>query len=176
MTSISNAGPSVPRLVAGSGNSAFATHLALLLLRLLLGTVFIYHGAQKAFGAFDGTGLSAFASMLGKAGLPLLPAYAWAVIAAWSEFLGGCLVLIGLLTRLASVPLIVTMLVAIATVTGVNGLDNQRHGYEYNLALIAIAATLVLCGAGLVSVDAVLFRRGLWARGAQPAGDMPRPQ
>ncbi len=162
-------GPSKPGTeprAAGTGNAGLAMHLALLLLRLALGTVFIYHGSQKVFGAFDGMGLEKFATMLGGMGLPVLPAYTWAAIVGWSEFLGGCLVLVGLLTRVASVPLIVTMLVAIGTVTGQHGFNMGKGGYEYNVVLIAVAGALVLCGAGLVSVDAFIFRRGLWARGA----------
>src|ERR1035437_5441298 len=135
-----------PALARGPGNTGFAMHLALLLLRVGLGAVFVFHGSQKVF---DGLASEKFLAMMQGMGLPLLPPAVWAGMAAWSELLGGGLVLVGLLTRLAAVPLIVTMLVAIATVTGKNGFDSMNHGYEYNIVLLAMAGALVLCGGGL---------------------------
>jgi putative oxidoreductase len=49
---------------ARTGNTAFATSLALLMLRLALGWTFIFHGSQKLFGAFGGHGIDAFAAGL----------------------------------------------------------------------------------------------------------------
>ncbi|HVX87022.1 MAG TPA: DoxX family protein [Phycisphaerae bacterium] len=151
--------------VARVGNTAFATSVALLLVRLSLGWAFVFHGAQKLFGAFDGPGIEKFSKYLHMPGF--LPAIAWAYVAALAEFMGGALVLIGLLTRLATIPIMIVMFVAIATVTGASGFSVPQ-GYEYNVALIAMAGALLIAGPGLVSVDALVFRRGLWARGAQP--------
>jgi putative oxidoreductase len=146
------------------GNWGFANSLGLLALRLVLGWIFIYHGSQKLFGAFGGSGMDGFVANINGMHLPLLPGVAWAYMAACGEFFGGVFVFVGLLTRLAAVPIIVTMLVAIKTVTGSKGF----MGYEFNLALIAMSAALILTGAGLVSLDALIFKRGLWARGPQP--------
>lgn len=144
------------------GHWAFANSLALLALRLILGWIFVYHGSQKLFGAFGSTiTMEGFAKNLH---LPLLPPIIWAYMAAGSEFGCGLLVMLGLLTRLAAIPLIITMLVAIATVTGSKGFS----GYEFNLTLIAISVALVLTGAGLISLDALIFKRGLFACGSQP--------
>jgi putative oxidoreductase len=154
------------------GNTAFATSVALLLLRLALGWTFVFHGSQKLFGAFHGPGMEGFAAHLSMPGF--LPPMAWAYLAAGSEFVGGLLIFLGLLTRLATLPVIGVMLVAIATVHGANGFagffdEKGLHvGYEYNIALITMAGALLVAGPGLVSLDALLFRRGLWARGAQP--------
>lgn len=148
------------------GNDRMAVSLGLLLLRLALGWIFIFHGSQKLFGAFDGPGIAGFASHL--QGLPLLPPIVWAYMAALGEFVGGVSVLLGLLTRLGAIPIIITMLVAIGTVHGKNGFSLQYMGYEYNVALIGMAAALVLTGPGLVALDALIFRRGLFARGPQP--------
>jgi uncharacterized membrane protein YphA (DoxX/SURF4 family) len=60
------------------------------------------------------------------------------------------------------------MFVGIWQVHGKNGFDNVNKGYEFNLVLIAMSAMLLLSGGGLVSADAYLFKRGFWARGAQP--------
>ena len=157
---------------SGQGNFSFALSMALLLLRLALGATFIYHGGQKCFGWFDGPGIENFSHFLK---LPVLPSIVWAWMAAGGEFGGGVLVLLGFLSRLACIPLIVTMLVAIATVTGAKGFSMLNGGYEVNLMLIAMAATILLVGPGLVSADAYVFRRGFWARGPQPLGN-PEPR
>jgi putative oxidoreductase len=149
---------------ARQGNWAFANSLGLLVLRLVLGWIFFYHGAQKLFGAFGGMGMNGFTPFIASQHLPLLPAAAWAWMAACGEFFGGVFVFLGLLTRLAAIPIIVTMLVAITTVTGQKGFA----GYEFNLALIAMSVTLILSGAGLISLDALVFKRTLWSRGPQP--------
>jgi putative oxidoreductase len=160
-----------------TGNDRFATSLALFVLRLILGWVFIYAGAGKLFGAFGGIGIDTWKSVMGMDAMkmPLLPPAAWAYISACSEFLCGILVLVGLLTRLAALPLIVTMCVAIGKAVGQNGFGGIPHpdgsvdpGYAYNLTLIAVSFALLLTGPGLVSIDALLFRRGLWSRGPQP--------
>ena len=144
------------------GHWAFANSLALLALRLMLGWVFVYHGSQKLFGAFDShITMEGFAGMLH---LPVLPPIVWAYMAAGSEFGCGLLIMLGLLTRLAAIPLIITMLVAIATVTGGKGFS----GYELNLTLIAIGVALMLTGAGLISLDALIFKRSIFACGPQP--------
>ena len=160
---------------ARQGNWLFANSLALLALRLVLGWTFTFHGSQKLFGAFNGPGMQAWTGIIDSMHLPLLPASAWAYMAAGGEFFGGILVLIGLLTRLATLPIIVTMLVAIVSVTGANGFGGSydpvkglQLGYEFNLALIAMSVALLLSGAGLLSLDALLFKRNLWAHGPQP--------
>ncbi len=157
---------------SGQGNFSFALSMALLLLRLALGATFIYHGGDKCFGWFGGMRVEEFSHHLH---LPLLPEMAWAWIAAGAELGCGVLVLIGFLARLASIPLLVIMLVAIATTTGHKGFNSHGGGYEDNLMLIAMAAMILLVGPGLVSVDAYVFRRGFWARGPQPLGN-PEPR
>ncbi len=169
------------------GNWMFSNSLALLALRLVLGWIFIHAGAQKLFGAFDGMGMQAWIGAMGseKLRMPMLPPAAWAYISACGEFFGGIAVLLGALTRLGALPLIVTMCIAIAKATGANGfagvhstLDEEamKPGYAYNLALIAMSVALVLTGGGLISVDALMFKRGLWARGPQPLDQpVPRP-
>jgi putative oxidoreductase len=145
-----------------------------LLLRLVLGWTFIFHGSQKLFGAFGGHGIEAFADGLAQMGLPgFLPPIAWAYMAACGEFFGGTAVLLGLLARLGTIPIIVSMLVAIAKVHGKNGFSGQG-GYEFNVALIAMCLVVLIAGPGLVSLDALIFKRGLWARGPQPLSEPGR--
>jgi putative oxidoreductase len=166
------------------GNWIFANSLALLVLRLVLGWIFIYAGSQKLFGAFDGMGMETWIKVMDSMHMPELPATAWAYISACGEFFGGIAVLLGLLTRLASLPLIATMCVAIAKAIGQNGFGGKpsmidpgavHPGYAYNLALIAISVALLLTGGGLISLDVLIFKRSLWARGPQPLDRPEKP-
>lgn len=167
--SASDAVPLTPS--ARQGNTGFAVSVALLVVRLALAWVFIFHGGQKLFGWFTPDGqptVNMLAQGLAAHPLPIFPPTVWAYIAACGEFFGGVSLLLGLLGRLGALLIVVTMVVAIATVTGKNGFDLMNHGYEYNVALIAMAGAVLVAGPGLLSADAFLFRRGLWARGSQP--------
>ncbi len=126
--------------------------VALLLLRAMIGVVFIAHGAQKLFGAFGGRGLDAVAN--GMAGYGLKPGMFFAVLAGISEFGGGLLLLVGLLTPLAGLIITGVMVVAIAVSSGQKGfIALGGLGYEYNLVLIAIALALFIAGPGRLSLD-----------------------
>jgi len=128
--------------------------LGLLALRLVLGLVFLGHGAQKAFGAFGGPGLAGASGFM--ASLGLRPARFWAAVAAFGELLGGALVLLGLFTPVGAALIVATMAVAIAKVHGPKGFFIQNGGYEYNLVLLVAALTLAATGAGAYSVDRLL--------------------
>ncbi len=133
----------------------------LLILRIALGVIFIAHGGQKAFGLFGGHGIEGFASHMGNMGMPAFMAY----VAAYTEFFGGIAVIAGLLTRLAGLGISCVMIVAIWKVHGPNGLflngmcePGKGHGYEFAMALLAMALCLVFTGAGKISLDG--FIRG----------------
>ena len=128
--------------------------LALLVIRVFLGITFVLHGGQKLFGWYGGAGIKGTRGMMQNLGVAHPGLLGW--MAALSEAGGGLFVLFGLLTPLAAALIISTMLVAISTVHWKNGFFAGNRGYEFNLSLIALAATLVLMGAGLVSVDYLL--------------------
>ena len=128
--------------------------VGLLVLRLVLGVIFIGHGAQKLFGSFGGPRISGFAKMLEHLGVK--PAKPMAILAGLAEFVGGILVILGFLTPLAALALIGVMIVAVLTVHLKNGFFNTNGGYEFNLALAGMALTLLIVGAGAYSLDAVL--------------------
>src|SRR2546429_4344827 len=73
--------------------------LGVLALRLVLGAVFLGHGAQKAFGAFGGPGFAGATGFVGSLGFR--PARVWAALAVGGELAAGFLFLLGLLTPLA---------------------------------------------------------------------------
>jgi putative oxidoreductase len=130
--------------------------VGLLLIRVMLGVVFVYHGSQKLFGAFGGPGLEGFAGFMTKMGLPM--PYLQAVLAGSAEFFGGLALLLGLATRLAVVPMVVTMLVASFMVHG-KAFSVQNGGMEYPLTLAVVLVGLGLTGPGALALDAVLRRR-----------------
>jgi putative oxidoreductase len=82
-----------------------------------------------------------------------------AVLASCTEFFGGCLILLGLCTRLAAVPLIVVMAVAIATAKWPR-LEGWTDFFGFDeLAYAVMFLWLAIAGAGRVSLDALLGRR-----------------
>jgi len=82
-----------------------------------------------------------------------------ALMAGSAEFFGGLFILLGLLTRPAAAVLALTMIVAIASVHLANGLFMANNGYEFGLALLAAAVSLLLSGSGKVSVDRLLSKK-----------------
>ena len=121
---------------------------------MVLGVIFIGHGAQKLFGSFGGPGLKVTAGFFEQLGIK--PPYLMAVLAGLAEVVGGILVILGFLTPLAALALIGVMIVAVLTVHLKNGFFNTNGGYEFNLALAGMALTLLIVGAGAYSLDSVL--------------------
>ena len=125
--------------------------LGILALRLVLGAVFLGHGAQKAFGAFGGPGFAGATGFVGSLGFR--PARVWAALAVGGELAAGLLFLLGLLTPLAGLLVLATMAVAIGKVHGSKGFFVQNGGYEYNLVLIVSALAVAAMGPGRFSLD-----------------------
>ena len=119
------------------------TDLALLLLRVVLGIVMIYHGWPKVINL--GGIIEGFTGM----GIPL-PAVA-AVFATVAEFGGGILILVGVLTDIAGLVFVVDMLGAIVFVHAKNGFSVGDNGIEFPLVLLTIALTVALAGPGRFS-------------------------
>ncbi len=128
--------------------------LALLVLRVVIGAIFVAHGAQKLFGSFGGPGLKGTTGFFDQLGIR--PAGAMALAAGLTEFVGGILLAVGFLTPVAALSLVVVMAVAAITVHIGNGFFATEGGYEYNLALGAVALAFVIAGAGAYSVDAAI--------------------
>ncbi len=129
--------------------------IGLFIIRLIIGLLFIGHGAQKLFGWFGGHGLKGTAGWLES--MNMKPAMLMAVMAGLSELVGGILFVLGLLTPLAGLLIAATMVVAIAKVHGANGLWSTSNGYEYNLTILAVAIGIALAGPGQFALDAIIF-------------------
>lgn len=148
----------------------------LLFLRLILAYTFIGPAVMK-LSNIEGT--AAYFSSIGIP-LPLLNAY----MAAGTEFIGAILLVLGLLTRFISIPLLGVMIVAVLTVHGQNGFnvimpgDSSywvdpyingeavkgtvvvlQNGYEMVMYYIAMLLILVTKGAGRLSIDFLIFGR-----------------
>ena len=123
-------------------------------LRVGAGVIFAGHGAQKLFGWFGGYGLEGTAGWMTSIGLE--PGLLMAAMAGGAEFIGGLLLIVGLLVRPAALMLAVTMVVAIVTVHLPNGLFMANNGYEFGLALLAVSIGLMFRGAGSLSADRLL--------------------
>ncbi len=112
----------------------------LLILRVVLGVIFIAHGWMKIHN-MDGT--EAFFGSLGFATF-------WAGIVAWTEFLSGIGMVLGIFTRLAGFLLVIIMAVVIFKLKWAGGLMGNAgmQGFEYELMLLASALTIALSGPG----------------------------
>jgi putative oxidoreductase len=128
--------------------------LGLLILRLVLGFTFMGHGSQKLFGWFGGGGLQGTFGMTNRMGMR--PQWFWAVMAALSEFGGGLLTVLGLLTPLGSLGIIAAMLMAIVQVHWSKGFWNSKGGIEFPLINLTSALALGFTGPGRFSLDAAL--------------------
>jgi putative oxidoreductase len=119
--------------------------LALLALRLTLGAVMIGHGWQKVNGNLHG-----FAGTVAGMGMPAWLGY----VAAFTEFIGGILIIAGLLTRCVAFAILIDMSVAIIKVHWKHGFMGNG-GYEFPLAMWTIAFALIFLGAGPISLDGI---------------------
>jgi putative oxidoreductase len=127
---------------------------ALLVLRVVVGALFVGHGAQKLFGWFGGHGPDATGKFFESVGMT--PGRTMAILAGASELLGGFLLACGLVTPAAAATLSAVMLVAIWTVHRGNGIWVTENGYEYNLVLLAVVFAVTVAGAGDWSLDSLL--------------------
>lgn len=136
----------------------FATRAGygLSVVRILVGVIFMAHGAQKLFGLFGGYGLEGTGQWMESIGLA--PGYLMALLSGSAEFFGGLALVIGLLARPAALALAVTLVVAIFSVHINNGLFMSNNGYEFALALLAGSVAVLIEGAGRFSLDRLIVR------------------
>lgn len=129
-------------------NNATRAQWALTLLRSMVGIVFIAHGGQKVLGIFGGTGLSAFASWITQLGVPFYAAY----LAAFAEFIGGIMLLLGVYAELGALMIMPVMAGALFLVHKPHGFFIQNNGFEYVLCLLVILFSIILAGPGYLSL------------------------
>ena len=145
-------------LVANGKNAGL--DMGLLVLRLVLGGIFIAHGLSKIVGP-NAIGVEKFSELLAGMNLTLPSAKLLAYVVISAEIGGGALVALGLFARLGALAIAVVMVVAIVKVHWENGFFLQLeatkpgpllHGYENCLALLSMALAICLTGAGRIRV------------------------
>ena len=124
-------------------------------LRAIVAGVMFAHGAQKVLGWYGGPGYDAALDGFLSMGIP----EPLAVVAILTEFFGAIALFAGLLGRVAALAIAIEMIVAVALVhlpygffmnwTGMQA----GEGFEYHILLVAMAAPIIVRGAGALSVD-----------------------
>ena len=123
----------------------------LIILRLAVGLTFAGHGAQKAFGWWNGPGIEGWQRAV--AGMRFHPAPLWTLVSVGAELVGGLLIAIGLFTPLAATLLIGQSVVIILKAHLPKGFWNKNGGVEFPLALAAGVLLTLGVGPGAYSID-----------------------
>jgi putative oxidoreductase len=139
------------------GSTDNQVHLGLLLLRLGMGAAFIVHGVPKLQAGPEGW--TKYGGAVGNFGIDF-GHQAFGLMAGLAEAGGGLLLILGLLTRLACIPLILTMVVAATGhVMRGDGFSDYSHAVEAGVVFLA----LLVSGAGRYSLDNKLAGPRSWS-------------
>jgi putative oxidoreductase len=128
--------------------------LGLLALRLVVGLIFAAHGAQKAFGWWQGPGFDRWTQAM-KA-MKIQPAAFWAFVSTAAELVGGLAVAIGLFTPFFAALLVAQSVVIVIVAHLPKGFWNRGGGIEFPLTIGVGALAILGAGGGRVSLDALL--------------------
>jgi putative oxidoreductase len=125
------------------------TGIALLLIRAVVGAAFVFHGLPKVADP---------ATFAGHLGIPV-----WlATVAAWTEVIGGGLLVLGLLTPVTALFLTAQMIGALALVHLPKGdpfVSTGGASYELAAVYLAVSLAYLLAGPGAYSLDALIAQR-----------------
>jgi len=121
---------------------------ALLIIRIAAGIVFLFHGSQILFGAFNGPGLQRFAATPGMG-------IAKATLVGLAELCGGLALLTGVLARVGAACLVIVMLGAILLVHIKHGFG-LPNGMEYAFTQLMVALAVLIDGPGVYSLSRFL--------------------
>jgi putative oxidoreductase len=131
-----------------------AFSFGILSIRIMAGIVFIAHGMPKFYDVSGGYDFFQSISLPSELFLSI----------ALLEVIGGLAILLGVLTRIASLLFIIEMTGAIVFAKLSKGFVG---GYEFELLLISICIALVLVGPGMVSIENYILKREIFPRGKQ---------
>jgi putative oxidoreductase len=137
--------------------------VGLLLLRLVMGAAFLFHGWSKIQTPLGWMGPDASVPGIFQA------------LAALAEFGGGMALIAGFLTRLGSLGIASVMVVALGMVHLPHGdpfVNPHGSSFELPAVYLACAILFLLLGPGRLSVDAILFRKPVEGRKGQEKSDL----
>src|SRR5580693_6031555 len=146
--------------VVATRTAEIPASFALLAARIALAWIFVYYGAGKLFGAFNGPGIHRTAIYFSETA-HLHPGGFFAVLGGIIELGSAVALAVGLFSRLARLALFGDMVMAMITVTWATGINSRSNppGYQLNLALAVLALVVALLGSGRFSLDARIERR-----------------
>ena len=133
-------------------NTRPTTDLALLLLRLPIGALFVFAGQMKIFTIGVGNFVSGSMEHVPRY-LPPAIGKAYLYCVPWAELIVGICLLLGLMTRTIG---LITSLMLISFMMAVTGWKDPHGGINQSVAYLCIALALMLLGPGRISVDAIL--------------------
>ncbi len=118
--------------------------VALFIIRVAIGAIFIAHGSQKVLGLFGGPGMTGFIQWIAPYGVsPLI-----AQIGAYAELIGGILLLTGIAAELGAVLALGVMAGAVKLIHWPHGFFIQNGGFEYTLLLAVLCFAIIVGGPG----------------------------
>ena len=125
-------------------------NFSMLVLRVIIGVIFVAHGAQKLFGMFDGIGIEGTARMMEGLGMP--QPCLFASVGGYVEFIGGICLILGILARWSAIAVMITVFIQLWKVNLIYGFFSQNGGIEYDLLAIGACVPIILLGGGSWSV------------------------
>lgn len=142
-------------MLSGQRILASTASNAVLIIRILAGWVFLSEGMQKLLFP-ESLGVGRFS----KIGIPL-PSFS-APFVGVIEIVFGVLIIIGLLTRISTIPLLIDICVAIGTtkipILMAKGIWAAAHESRTDISMLLALVFLLIVGAGPWSMDAILLR------------------
>jgi uncharacterized membrane protein YphA (DoxX/SURF4 family) len=134
--------------------------LAILILRLFIGVIFVVHGWAKVDPRSKMGGMPGWRKILGQMGIPAAAFFGY-LNPLW-ELVGGALIIVGLFTRFWAAGFIVIMLVAIFRAKIPRGVafwprqPGQGGGWEFDFLILGVSLALLILGSGALGLDRVL--------------------
>jgi len=134
--------------------------LAILILRVFVGIIFIVHGWAKVDPRSKMGGMSGWGKILGQMGIPAAAFFGY-LNPLW-ELVGGALTIVGLFSRFWAAGFVVIMLVAIFRANIPRGVafwprePGQGGGWEFDFLILGVSLALVILGSGALGLDRVL--------------------
>ena len=136
-----------------TGTNTKLIDTGILLLRCILGTILFVVGAGKVLGWFGGSGFQTTIQFYNKMGYSVFLTY----LSSYTEFIGGFLIIIGLLTRPALIAVIINMIIATSVMLPNGFLRSSGASYPFTFLITAIV--ILLTGPMNISIDSFLFHK-----------------